>query len=234
MVSIQTGNFRSCGYFNFVLTLGSVKFNYYYKDMKYVTYDQFVKVCDRHGVPQVHSQRVFDDMVKRHGESHRRYHTLDHVEAMLAFKHDIIPQDDELEMAIIFHDVIYDPHSKENERNSADYFLQCFDGVIWGEFSSEVERLIIATDHRNARRGTNREDLLIDIDLSIFSAEADEYDAYRHGIREEYKHVSDEQFKKGRARVLNSFLEKPIYGTRYFRPKEDLARENLNRELALL
>jgi len=202
--------------------------------MKYTTYDQFVEICDRHGVPQVHSQRVYDDMVMRYGESHRKYHTLDHIEAMLEHKHGIIPLDDELELAIIFHDVIYDPQSQENERNSADYFLRCFDGFIWGEFSSEVERLILATDHGSQRRGTNREDLLIDIDLSIFSADADSYDLYSKGIREEFKHLSDDEFRIGRARVLKKFLDKPIYGTRYFRPKEGLAHENLERELASL
>jgi len=202
--------------------------------MKYTTYDQFVKICDRHGVPQVHSQRVYDDMIKRYGESHRSYHTLEHVESMLTYKHEIMPLDDELELAILFHDVIYDPQSQENERNSSDYFLRCFDGFIWGEFASEVERLILATDHGCKRRGTNREDLLIDLDLSIFSAYAVDYDRYSQGIREEFKHLSDEVYVKGRTRVLQKFLNKPIYGTRYFRPKEELARKNLERELESL
>ena len=202
--------------------------------MKYTTYDQFVQICDRHGVPQIHSQRVYDDMVLRYSEGHRRYHNLGHIEQMLIHKHEIIPLDDELELAILFHDVIYDPESQENERNSADYFLRCFDGFIWGDFSSEVERLILATDHGVKRRGTNREDLLIDLDLSIFSADEASYDQYSKGIREEFKHLSDERFNKGRARVLKKFIEKPIYGTRYFRPKEDLARKNLERELTSL
>ena len=202
--------------------------------MKYATYNYFVKLCDKHGVPQVHSQRVFDDLVKRYSESHRKYHTLDHVELMLSFKHEIMPVDDELELAIFFHDVIYDPESRDNERLSADYFLRCFDGFIWGEFASEVERLILATDHRSPRRGTNREDLLIDIDLSIFCTENDVYEVYQKAIREEYGHLSDESYNAGRAKVLNRFLEKPIYGTRYFRALEEQARENLTKELESL
>jgi predicted metal-dependent HD superfamily phosphohydrolase len=55
-------------------------------------------------------------------------------------------------------------------------------------------------------------------------------------VRREYTHVSDEDFRAGRADVLRRFLDRPtIYFTRWFRDRfEPPARDNLARSLAAL
>jgi len=118
--------------------------------MKYANLDRFKAICDRHGIPAGVSTLVFEELLTRHSEPHRAYHTLSHLERMLKFFTEYEIPDDEVEFAIWFHDVIYDPREKHNERKSADFFLSKFDGYLWNEFSREVERLIIYT--KNVRK----------------------------------------------------------------------------------
>ena len=72
---------------------------------------------------------VIADLLARHREPHRRYHTATHV--MWVLRHlaeliDELPGDERnhhdvaaILVAALFHDVIYDPTSSANEANSA-------------------------------------------------------------------------------------------------------------------
>jgi predicted metal-dependent HD superfamily phosphohydrolase len=70
----------------------------------------------------------------------------------------------------------------------------------------------------------------------LFLIQKQSYDEYAVQIRKEYVHVSDEDFRVGRAKVLKSFLSKPVlFFTSHAREKlEQRARENVARELAAL
>lgn len=63
-----------------------------------------------------------------------------------------------------------------------------------------------------------------------------DYDKYAQQIRQEYIHYPDEDYRKGRARVLEKFLSIPILfrtedcKNRFLEP----AKKNLQRELATL
>jgi len=56
---------------------------------------------------------------------------------------------------------------------------------------------------------------------------------YAQNIRKEYQHIPDEDFKKGRASVLQKFLQREtIYFSEIFqKEKEEKARENLKYEI---
>ena len=78
-------------------------------------------------------------------EDHRYYHTYEHLIRMYedAIKLNIL--DDQLFLAIIFHDVIYNPKSKTNEEDSAKYFSEIYNG----EDKSEIIQAILETkDHK--------------------------------------------------------------------------------------
>lgn len=202
--------------------------------MKFATLEKFRCVCGRGAFSEKLIEEVFERLVAKYSEEHRKYHNLVHVEKMLGEKNRLSPDDDALELAIWFHDVIYDPKSAENERLSADYFLSELGSCFQLDFSAEVEGLIMATDHRVDRAGTEREDLLIDIDLSILAASEEDYDLYAKAIREEYSFVPDKDFKEGRSKVLRAFLEKRIFFTEHYRELEECARRNLLREISVL
>jgi len=202
--------------------------------MKYANLDRFKAICDRHGIPAGVSTLVFEELLTRHSEPHRAYHTLSHLERMLKFFTEYEIPDDEVEFAIWFHDVIYDPREKHNERKSADFFLSKFDGYLWNEFSREVERLIIATDPTIKNMGTNRENLIIDIDLCILGAPPEEYLEYAKNVRKEYDFVPDDEFCKGRIEVLTLLQEGGIFSSEHFKHFEQQASENIAAEIERL
>lgn len=77
------------------------------------------------------TKQLIDVVKDYYSEPHREYHTIKHIQYMLKhfeqFKKNtnIINEKEEIamEIAIIFHDVIYNPLSKENEYNSANFAL---------------------------------------------------------------------------------------------------------------
>ena len=178
--------------------------------------------------------KVFQDLTSKYAEEHRSYHNLAHIDRLLRLHSDCVAIDDEIVMAIWFHDAIYDPKAKHNERLSADFFLSEFSHYVWDDFSREVERLIMATDPARARRGTNREDLMIDLDRSILGAEPAEYLEYSLAIRKEYDFVADSAFCLGRSKILRYFLSQDIFLTDHFKHLEKQARTNLEQELERL
>ena len=65
---------------------------------------------------------AFDDLAARYAEPHRHYHTLDHIRAVLEIVDRIgatARNPAALELAVWFHDVVYDTHAGDNEEQSA-------------------------------------------------------------------------------------------------------------------
>lgn len=181
----------------------------------------------------------YDSLVTAYSEKHRYYHTSKHINAMLnhfdKVKH-VSKKPDELELAIWFHDAIYQPFSKTNELDSANWaknFLTT--SGIDPQISELVHSLVMATDH-SSDVTTNDEKLIVDIDLTILGAEANVYDQFEHNVRKEYKLVPSFVFNKKRKEILVSFLQQDsIYRHDYFKDKfEATARENLERTISRL
>lgn len=184
---------------------------------------------------------VGERLLARYSEPGRHYHDARHILACLrvfdGFTGDI-RDPDSLELALWFHDAVYDPLAppRENEARSARHFRAEFE-TLAGDLADigEVERLILATDHR-AEPADGDAALIADIDLAILGADPPRYAAYAEDIRREYAAVPDGAFREERARVLRGFLDrKSIYRTRHFRALlGERARANLERELDAL
>jgi len=149
--------------------------------MKYTTKDRFCALCKRSGLPDVHTVKLFDDVVSRYSEPHRKYHDLKHIDRSLG----------------LFHE----------------------SGV---------------TDPMIPRRGTNRENLMIDLDLSILGSDVEEYQMYSRDMREEYCFLSDEEYNQRRVTELESYLAGEIFATERFMNLEQQARSNIGVELESL
>ena len=184
-------------------------------------------------------QDAFDDLTRRYAEKHRYYHTLRHIDTCLTLLDEVdglVSDPFSVETAIWFHDVIYDPLQNDNEVMSAAYAKRFLKSIKIADHEiAKTERLILLTKHPSYPLSED-EKYLIDIDLSILGAETALYDQYEKWIRQEYVHLSDEVFRKGRGEVLRSFLaHEYIYHTDYFRQKlEKRARVNLERALRKL
>jgi len=68
--------------------------------------------------------QVFDELVARYSEAHRAYHTLRHLDECFAHLAEVRPRctyPAEVELAIWFHDAVYDPRSSQHEELSAQW-----------------------------------------------------------------------------------------------------------------
>lgn len=187
------------------------------------------------------SGAVRDELIARHGEPHRRYHTMVHIQACL----DELAACDDLEAgerslleaAIWFHDAIYDPARNDNEARSARLAEARL--AAMGEpsaFAAEVSRLILLTAGHAVEPGDRIGARLVSIDLSILGAAPDRYDAYAAGIRAEYGHVPEPLYRAGRAAILRRFVESPILfpDPAWAARLDAAARANLRREITTL
>ena len=182
---------------------------------------------------------VFERLTAAYAEEGRAYHTMEHVTDCLA-RLDEAPavsgSTNAIEAAIWFHDVVYDPHRTDNERLSAEWAGRALTAAgAPGPTISRVQELVVTTEHA----GDPTDDagrLLSDIDLSILGREPMAFDEYQRRIREEYAWVPEPDYRRGRARILTAFLDRPrLYFTDHFRDRyEPQARLNLRRALAEL
>ena len=175
---------------------------------------------------------AFDDVVARYGEPHRAYHTIHHVEHVLAKVDEIgHGHDRAVVLAAILHDVIYDPARDDNEQRSADYARRV---LADHEAVARVVALIEATKTHDGPDGDGGLDALLDADLSSFAADDDG----KNGdlIRQEYAFVPEEAFRAGRILVLQRFLQRePLYRTDLMRTRyESAAKANIRRALERL
>jgi predicted metal-dependent HD superfamily phosphohydrolase len=163
------------------------------------------------------------------------YHNLTHIhECLTVFDevHDLAKEPRALELAIWFHDVVYVPGRVDNEELSALVARMACRELGMQSLSDSVEQLILATKHERTSVSGD-EALIVDIDLSILGGNRNRYNAYAAQIREEYAFVDDDDYRAGRAEVLEGFLKRGyIYFTPALRQRlEAKARVNLKREL---
>ncbi|MCJ9704041.1 MULTISPECIES: phosphohydrolase [unclassified Bradyrhizobium] len=177
-----------------------------------------------------------EELVAAYAAPGRHYHNLAHIEDCLAAltRVDSFSANEReiLTEVIWWHDVVYDPTRSDNEELSA----QLAEQYVRADIAHEVGRLIRLTKSHEVKPDDRLGAILISIDLSILGAEPARYDAYAAAIRQEFIHVSDADYRAGRAAVLRRFAARPvIYPDAGFAAKYDQrARDNLARELASL
>ena len=169
----------------------------------------------------------------------RAYHTLQHLRecfAQLAPVESCAEHLAEVELALWFHDALYDTRAQDNEERSADWARQALaQAGVPAEVGARVRALVLATRHA-ALPEVGDAQLLVDVDLSILGAAPVRFDEYERQIRQEYAWVPDAAFRQARANVLRGFLARPrIFGTPWFANRlEAPARANLARSLHAL
>lgn len=180
--------------------------------------------------PEGLMQRLLDAWA----EPQRHYHSLQHLRECLALLEPALglaQHPGEVELALWFHDAVYDPQGKGNEARSADWAVEALAlAGAGGEVQQRVRALIMATCH-DAEPTDSDARLLVDIDLAILGADHARFAEYDAQVREEYRWVPGLIYRAKRRDVLAGFLARPaIYGTKRFSERfEGLARENLRR-----
>lgn len=177
---------------------------------------------------------VYRDLVRRYQEPPRFYHTLEHISQCLDELKSVYllsENPEAIEMALWYHDVVYDPHAQDNEEKSAAIALHVAkEARLPAALGEKVANLILVTKHNQTPLNFDAA-LVMDIDLSGFGKPWEEFERNTRLIRQEYQWVSDRDFAVGRMAILKVFLERPsVYLTVFFREKyEAQARQNLQR-----
>jgi predicted metal-dependent HD superfamily phosphohydrolase len=200
--------------------------------------------CDHANVPATDRKAAFSMIADAYGTPGREYHGLLHpvhlfrVLRMAREGRDWFlsyPRGVALEMAVLYHDLVYDPKRKDNEERSAEVArhhalrFHFSEGIV-----EDVVRLILATKHAGLPQD-RLEQMMVDLDLSPLAVPWESFKRNSEGIRREYKHVSDAEFVLGCRAFLESMLppKRPhIFSTIYFREHYEVnAQANLTRSL---
>lgn len=183
---------------------------------------------------------ILVNLIQRYSEPIRHYHNLEHLQEILFLLQqvqDISHNPSVLQLSAWFHDCIYDPQAKDNEALSAIFAEQVLNQL-------DVDSQIIYLTTEIVRSTKNHQPLIygidnlifLDVDLAILGTTKEQYLQYAHAIRQEYSHLNNLAYRKGRTELLTQILTKPkIYYTDYFYQRlETTARNNLQAEIAQL
>lgn len=190
------------------------------------------------------SQKDIIDLIYSYSAPNRYYHNLAH----LADVWDYITENgkdhlDEKEMAalklaVIFHDVIYDPKRNDNEKESAEYFSRCFRtinpnkskyGKLFPYIHDATYRLIMKTEtHECDDSSPLDEQLMIKGDLCAFTFDFETVWQNNVNIWKEYSWVDWGDFSA----VRISFVEK--YAPKVKRMLGEKAEYNIERLIACM
>lgn len=154
--------------------------------------------------------KTYNFLIKKYSEGHRKYHNFEHIISCL--KHFDLVREKltnpwNVEIAIWFHDVIYNILSKKNEIKSANAAIRFLNNLDTDQKTINIIfNLILATRHIEKPQVSD-EKYIIDIDLAVLGSPHSEFLNYEYNIRKEYKIFPYSIYKKHRMIILNNFLQ---------------------------
>lgn len=181
-----------------------------------------------------------DELVAAYADPSRHFHDRRHLGEVLArleeladagARFDAVP----VQLAAWFHDAVYDCERDAEERSAA-WAEHALADLVEGQVVAETARLVRLTETHDPAEDDANGAALSDADLAVLASEDARYAEYVAGVRREYEHLSDEEWRTGRADLLRALLERP----RIFRTEpgherwETRARRNIEGELSTL
>src|SRR5690606_15978893 len=121
---------------------------------------------------------LWQDIAIRYSETQRAYHSLQHIEQLFTqfeqIKH-VLNEPHIIALALLYHDVIYEPTRADNELKSAEYAVEALRTYLSTEQCQHIYALIMMTaNHKLAECSNAQKDFdaayLLDMDLSVLGA----------------------------------------------------------------
>lgn len=161
----------------------------------------------------------------------RRYHDVEHLTECLREVDRIASTStrDLLELALFYHDAIYEAGAPDCEVRSAAWLLDDARALGLPEHVAQASAALVrATAHAGGAATSEAEATILDIDLSILGRDPLRFLEYEYGVAEEHASIPAAAFRRGRSRFLSRLLEAPIYRTPAYRDRfEAPARANV-------
>ncbi len=189
--------------------------------------DQFVQCVCPPGEPGL-ADATFAEVMSRYREPHRRYHGSDHVFSVLRRITEIASHEwphlsseglrealTDVYLAAWYHDVVYDPKRADNEDRSANLAAQHLSrlGFTPIHIAKVVDLVMMTQGHRPVNE---EQAIFADADLWTLGGSAEDYRRHGRLIREEFAHVSDINWIRGRSAAMATFLDRPtIFSTAF-------------------
>lgn len=202
------------------------------------TIEEFLNQINLRG-KEAHTAQMAYDIVNSYGESHRHYHTLEHIADCFKEYEEVkknFTKPTMAKFALLYHDIIYIPGYNCNEdvsANRAEMDLLRLGFKRWE--CLYVTHCITSTEGLICVESKDQE-VLHDIDYAILGQDREKFDAYEKAIRKEFCTCDDDRYQQGRVRFLTETLkQKHIYLTDHFRKKyEKKARESIKYLIGIL
>lgn len=192
---------------------------------------------------------VADELLERWAEPHRHYHGLVHLAAVLReigtlerageLRGAVDPDATaaaRVRLAAWFHDAVYRGAAGTDEQDSAALASHLLGPHMPARAVDDVVRLVLLTTDHVVEADDAAGSVLSDADLAVLGAEPRTYERYAANVREDFAHVPEPDFRRGRAQVLDGLLARtPLYATETARQRwEPAARANMRAELSVL
>jgi predicted metal-dependent HD superfamily phosphohydrolase len=187
--------------------------------------------------------QLWEEVVYRYAGQHRHYHNLNNVAHIFTWFDKFIDKvinPAVMGFAILYHNVVYDTYSIDNEEQSAAFAEMHLTQLnVNTVLIEQVKTFIKATkDYTIPECFALAHDLalFLDFNMAILGADEEMYTLYSKKIRQEYSKYTDVVYNEGRKLALQKMLDaKSIFFTEELRQEaEQKARENINREVDLL
>lgn len=205
--------------------------------MEYHLYFQFWNSSPKHQFLYEHLKGLYDG-------PNRHYHNWDHIEyaqkiaVTLCHDVDLSEQDYlEVQLALFFHDIIHTTtasgHTGEMDSGElAELFLSHLE--MEAKSARQINYYIWSTSNHIPVKDTLAEKIVICSDLWGLGGSWPEYVSAGERVRQEYSHLTDEEFRVGRIDFLKKFLDRdrifPL-NTERCDVREQWARINMITEL---
>lgn len=197
---------------------------------------------------------IFRVVSGMYSERHRQYHNLSHISDMVdklkslkGTKYEKYIDSIEMHLAILFHDIIYNPKANDNEEQSVKFLFKVMPMLvpeIMAECPEVLERvafMIMCTKKHVIPESPDCQEMFdeyeeleemtkvfLDLDLSVFLGKMSQLRLYEDGIREEYNFIADKEYYPARLSILKSFMNRPrIFLSDAFENADERARKNL-------
>jgi pantetheine-phosphate adenylyltransferase len=143
-----------------------------------------------------------ENEIKRYDEPHRFYHNIEHIQKMLNSAKEQGILSDDLFLAIVFHDIIYNPKENNNEELSAELFYSYLK-------VDYIKQAILETKTHKPTSLLSMQ--LCDLDLSVLREDYETFMDFENKIFKEYQFVDCKTYKIKRLEILSNLGVKNEY-----------------------
>lgn len=200
------------------------------------------------GIHPEHIPQSVTDIILTYKSANRHYHTFQHIRNMTGYWEMLlgdkqITKDATVDvlLAIIFHDFVYDTKWSKNasvEEASAQEFMAFCHRTKLDISQARVDSICNMIRSTATHTPTSNDYPILaflDSDMFVLSLDRPQYIEYTKQVRNEWDHIDDMTYTRGRMTFLTDVLETPcIYFTENMIDREDIARENMRYELRML